>query len=283
MSNFEFKTLENTALVELKDCFNEGFSDYAIKFEVTEDYLRTRWQIAKVDFALSGGAFLGEKLVGMVIIAADKINGRMQAHNAATCVIPAARGNNLTARIFDFLFPKFQNNQVQHLQLEVLKGNDKAIKVYERIGLKIERELTYLTKEKFTQNSNNQKVIIQKIASNTLHFDANKLPQTRAWEVHQRALQHAPDSHDVYIATLNDEVVGNAVMVREMNWISHIYVEPKHRKKDIGRALLHTISQEYDYLRAVNIDTRNEEAIAFFKALGFTENVHQFEMHMDVV
>ena len=79
--------------------FNDAFSDYIIKFTATEEYLKTRWEAAAVNFDLSFGAFKNNKLIGFIIHGIDKQNGINTAFNVATGVIPEHRGKRIVKEI----------------------------------------------------------------------------------------------------------------------------------------------------------------------------------------
>jgi hypothetical protein len=79
--------------------FNDAFSDYIIKFTATEEYLKTRWEAAGVNFDLSFGAFKNNKLNGFIIHGIDKQNGINTAFNVATGVISEHRGKRIVKEI----------------------------------------------------------------------------------------------------------------------------------------------------------------------------------------
>ena len=60
----EFITLDKTPISILTPCFNLAFSDYFVKFNATEDYLRERWLAADVDYSLSAEMMDDGLLVG---------------------------------------------------------------------------------------------------------------------------------------------------------------------------------------------------------------------------
>jgi len=101
----EFINLDKTPLSILTSCFNLAFSDYFVKFNATEDYLRDRWFAADVDFSLSAGVMDKNELVGFIINGVREWNGIQSAFNVGTGVIPSCRGNRLTEKMYQFLQP----------------------------------------------------------------------------------------------------------------------------------------------------------------------------------
>ncbi|MEM6967244.1 MAG: GNAT family N-acetyltransferase, partial [Bacteroidota bacterium] len=134
-------TLEHTSISDLTKCFNKAFSDYFVKFNVTEAYLQDRWYAAGVDFSLSAGVMDGGLLVGFIMNAVQEWRGLKSAFNVGTGVIPSHRGNQLTEKMYDFFLPKLIAQNIKCLGLEVIQENHKAIHIYKKVGLVISRGL----------------------------------------------------------------------------------------------------------------------------------------------
>ena len=129
----EIITLDNIPLSTLTTCFNKSFSDYFVKFEVTESSLQQRLKGAGIDFSLSAGVLDGKELVGFIVHGNRTWNGLKTAFNAGTGVIPTHRGNGLAEIMYDYLIPKFKLNGIQSISLEVIQKNVKAIHVYKKL------------------------------------------------------------------------------------------------------------------------------------------------------
>ena len=130
----EIRSLEQSTLQELIDCFLEAFSSYAIKMPEDIEYWNWRFYTARVDFSLSYGCFHDDKLVAFIFIGVDEIAGVKIAFNTGTGVVEAHRGKKLVDKLYAHAIPNFKLAGIDCCSLEVLTSNERAIRVYERIG-----------------------------------------------------------------------------------------------------------------------------------------------------
>ena len=61
----EIRNLAGIDFNRILECFNSSFSDYFVPFEASYDYLKNRWIGADVDYNMSFGAFIEEKLLDL--------------------------------------------------------------------------------------------------------------------------------------------------------------------------------------------------------------------------
>ena len=78
------KDLGKTDFDELFDCFLKAFENYLVQLPTDRDYFKERWKMAKVDFNLSYGMFEHKRLVGFIINAVDRRDGKLTAFNTGT-------------------------------------------------------------------------------------------------------------------------------------------------------------------------------------------------------
>jgi len=104
-------------------------------------FWQNRWNWARVDYELSFGVFEGEQLVAFIINGIDQHNGKRTAFNTGTGVIKNFRGQQLVDKMYAAALPHFQKAGIEKYLLEVFVNNERAIRVYERIGFKKIRRL----------------------------------------------------------------------------------------------------------------------------------------------
>ena len=121
------KKLEGIEFDRIADCFLKSFANYYVKVPTDKNYYKNRWEMAKVDYALSYGMFDGEKLIGFIINAIDNRNGKRIAFNTGTGVLPEYRGRGIVKSIYDFAIPDLKNSGITKCLLEVIIENIKAI------------------------------------------------------------------------------------------------------------------------------------------------------------
>ena len=135
------KTLNGVRPEEILEVFNNSFSDYFVPFHLTIAQLHSKLISEKIDFALSVGAFSNERLVGFMLHGFDVIDNKRILYNAGTGVILLERGQGLTKRMYNFMLPKFKEQRIDEVVLEVISKNIQAIKSYEASGFEVIREL----------------------------------------------------------------------------------------------------------------------------------------------
>lgn len=130
------KNLKDVSPSQIYQTFKEAFSHYFVPMADDEALHVNRWLEGGVQFELSYGAYQDEKLLAFVLMApkGDEI------FNLATGVLPSARGQGLTKKIFQELIKDFKN-QFKQIRLEVIQQNTPALKTYQSCGFGIKREL----------------------------------------------------------------------------------------------------------------------------------------------
>ena len=279
----EITTLENVPMSEITKAFNEGFSDYFVKFDATEDYLTNRWRGGRVNLALSAGGWFDGNLVGILISGIDTWEGKLTAYNAATCVAPKARGNHFTSQAYDFLIPKFKEIGVEQMTLEVIQHNEKAIPVYERIGFKIERGLNCFSGEPSIRETKDIEGVRFEV-SNQIDLEKAILfhDYEPAWESTFLALLMNWEQYEVYklIESESDELLGYAILNFQTGQIFSFGIHSEHRRKGLGTYLFSKINEEHQKLKLNNVDDRDSGTLDFLKSVQLPYVINQYEMKM---
>lgn len=130
------KSLDHTPMAQIIACFKESFSDYFIKQKEDAVALENRWHTEGVRYDLSFGAFVDNKLVGLMLNALKEEGVSLSAFNMGIGVIKAFRGQGVIDAIYAAAIPHFRSVGIARCYLEVLEMNERAIRVYERIGFR---------------------------------------------------------------------------------------------------------------------------------------------------
>ena len=137
----EINTLENVGFQEIAAAFNDAFADYFISIQFTAEHLEIKFAHEDGKLALSVGAFENGQLVGFILHFEDIIEGKKVDYNGRTGVRVAYRGNQLTSKMYEYLFPKLKELAIEKLVLEVINENHSASKIYHQLGFKTIREV----------------------------------------------------------------------------------------------------------------------------------------------
>lgn len=133
----EIRSLEHTSLAEVVDCLLASFADYFVPISGDVAYWEKRFAAARVHWGLSFGVFYQDRLCGFIINGLDVRHGQRTAFNTGTGVIPLLRGNALVDQLYNYALPLLAREQVQACALEVITKNERAIRVYKRIGFEV--------------------------------------------------------------------------------------------------------------------------------------------------
>ena len=275
----EIITLDKIPLSDLTICFNEAFSDYFMKFSATESYLQQRWKGAGIDFALSAGVMDEDKLVGFIVNGIRDWNGLKTAFNSGTGVIPTHRGNKLTEKMYQFLEPKFIENGIQSLALEVIQENIKAIHVYEKVGLKIKRGFHCFGGEiKIDSPKLTQDLIIKEIKNPEWGSFKSYYDFEPAWENNNVAVKTCEELYSFLGVEKNNKLIAFAIVKNENGTIPQFGVHPEFRNQGVGKFLFSHISTLHSSIRSNNIDASALSVLKFLETIGLKNTVNQYEM-----
>ena len=142
---YQYQNLEKTSLLEISQCLNLAFSDYAIPIHLNEGDLSRLFLASGIDRRLSFGAFFGGRLVGCMLNSRGMFQGHRAAFDVATGVIPDHRGKQIFAGIFGLARQTMKEDRIERYYLEVLQQNTPAISLYKRHGFSVTREFVVLS------------------------------------------------------------------------------------------------------------------------------------------
>lgn len=271
-------TLDQIEFSKIVDCFNLSFSDYFIKFQVDENYLRTRWHGANMHYSLSAGVMDNDSLVGLMVIGVGERSGKKTSYNGGTGVIPTHRGNGYTTKMYDFLFPKFKSFGVECHLLEVIQQNEKAIHLYEKAGLKIDRGLNSYGGEILLDKKRNAEVEIKEINQLDWKLVNSFMDYIPTWDFTNIAIMRNRPNYQFYGAYKEEKIVGYAIVKKADGMIMQFGIAPKERRKGIGSTLFFYLKNNYSKIKIVNVDDREKHVIAFINHIGLNNTINQYEM-----
>lgn len=277
----EFRTLENTAIDEVSAVFNVTFLNSIAPFQLTKEEFSQKIKNESIDFKLSAGAFIEDKLVGFIMHAKDLINNEWVAYNAGTGVDPDFRGNKIISKLYDFILPIIKSNGIHKIQLEVITENTKALSIYERIGFKINRELNCY--KGFIGKKEERKYEIQELKNYDWQTMKSFWSIQPSWQNEITAANNSFDKNKSIGIYDQKILLGYVIFNPISNKILQLAIDKKKRRKGLGRQLLEYISEHNSKdLLLNNVDNSNEEIISFFQSLGIDIRLKQHEMSLEL-
>ncbi len=276
------KTLVDIDVPQIAVAINQSFSDYIVPFQLNAEQLQYKIIQEDVNLDLSVGVFDNDALVGLMLHGLRKNNDNLVAYNAATGVIPTYRGKGLVGKMYDFLVPKLQELQVQKMVLEVIEGNEPAIKAYEKMGYNISRKLVCFSGTANVDEAHKEISIKEASA-----FQWNKWLSfcdiQPSWQNAIQSVENSKTICKVLEAYLDDELVGYLIYNPNSKKVHQFAVSPSNRQKGIATALFSHLQQSLNgEIYVYNIDASSQACTSFLKELGLKEKVNQLEMERAV-
>ncbi|ATL48306.1 hypothetical protein COR50_14660 [Chitinophaga caeni] len=267
-----FRSLANIPAQEVVQCFLEAFKDYYVKFNAAPQYFINRWKAAKVDFDLSFGAFIDERLVGFVLMGIDDWNGYKTAYNAGTGVIPQFRGKRIVQKLYDHFIPLLKAQGIEQSILEVITVNEIAIRAYNAIGYEIEREL-------FCFSGTCKQKTTRKILKEPFHtgISIGAQPQAYSWENTTEHLLMTPQLYECW-TTVDDSggIIGKALIQPNTGYIAQY----EFQSVENGIELMQSIASHCNILKINNVDEHHQMALEVFRSSGLQDIIQQYEMKL---
>lgn len=270
---YNFKNLENISLNAIATCLNLAFSDYQVPLNLTDEQWEKVFKNNAVDLKNSFGAFYEGMMVGAIINSCNMYNGYKAVFDVATGVIPAHRKKGVFTNLFAYALDILKQEDIERYYLEVLQGNDKAIKAYQKQGFMIEREM-----------------LLFRSSASSATFDTNLMISSLrdiAIKRLERCIKVKPSyEHCLHILKTNIDGYAIAYMHDHDEIDAYcIYDIMNGRIMQMGYADIDKLKNIISYLLAKyhsvtikNVDSSYQEIIKMLQDLGFETIVKQYEM-----
>ena len=270
------KNLADTDFSTIIDCFHQAFENYFVPFPKENEFWKTRWQLAKVDFSLSYGMFENNLLIGFIINAVDYRNKKRIAFNTGTGVLPAYRGKRIVKSIYKYAIKDLVQHGITACALEVITENTIAIKAYKSIGFNIVKKYKCFSGK--IQLKSNTKVTLHEI--NFSEFDALHIPNQEhySWDHHKNVLKNG---NYTYFKIINNHIFESFFVINPTNgYIAQF--DTLTNKEEAWKRLFTGINQIAKTVKINNIDERLTNKIKNVALINLKNTIDQFEMRLDL-
>ena len=274
----KIRSLEGIGYDVILDAFNHSFSDYFIPVKVTQSQFTTKLKTHNINLSISVGAFEGDKLVGFILHGKVPYSDRSVAYNLGTGVIPEFRGQNLSARMYEYIIPHIKS--CDKVQLEVITQNTPAINSYKKSGFEIKRNLLCFRGSTSTtvENTNCTYEELKVFDWEILQSFWTSVPtiQNSSAIVENRLKELTS-----FGAYLDSKLVGYIIFNSKEKSILQLAVKSGYRRMGIGRSLM-AKTNHLKEITILNIDKEDVNTISFLMNLGFNVYVEQYEMELEL-
>lgn len=259
----------------------EAFSDYIVPFQLTEAQFKNHIALNAVDINNSVGAFGGGKMVGFTLNGFGSWNGKSTVYDAGTGVVPGFRGLGIGAEIFEFMTPALKQNGVRQILLEVITENEKAVRLYRRLGFEEARRLLIFERQESFEDDSNADFIVGEIAEPNWNLLKNFCDGKTSWQNSLEALDRCLAHKIIFGAFHKEAPIGYGVVFPKSGSIAQLAVDKNYRRRGVASLILSAMRKTVEKdkpLRVANVDENLKCAVEFLKNRNFTETLSQFEM-----
>lgn len=263
----EIKNLSFTNLKEVYETFEKAFADYIIPLRPTLEEMTFRWETQGLDLHQSYGCFDQNQMVAFTLTRKWQ-NG---LYHMAIGVLPEYRGQHLIEQIFKELPPNAERDI-----LEVVQENERAIKLYKKLGFEVTRELVSL-KGKLQIEDELDKTFTYSIKD--YQEDPGLIPlrlAVPAVESSPELLNETPHAHETHELRKAGFLLAYAHYTPKSLSLREIG-SAENLEKNLDQLFLNMKLNGED-LKVMNIDGRAERLIRYFESRGLKIFVTQYEM-----
>jgi ribosomal protein S18 acetylase RimI-like enzyme len=272
-SLLSFRNASSLSLDQLATAFNTGFEGYFHPMQMTAEILSRKVRMEHLDLQHSLLADIGNEFVGFALLG---LRGR-EAWCGGFGIAPKFRNRGLATQVMSEFIARARVCGVTELRLEVLTKNTHAIRLYERAGMHITRDLLILERTKSAKSKTPVRVHeLQEAEPAALLGHFRRLHAWRpAWQREFASLLSADGIHALCLGG-KEKPNAYALVFTRPDGITQILDLAATNAKH-AEALSAELIGRFDAMRVVN-----EPEESFFVAAlirnGFSEVERQHEM-----
>lgn len=283
-----YKRGSEVSMKELHQAFSIGFSDYMIKLSLSEEAFEERF------FGPEGNgletsivAFDGDVPVGVLLGGIRYWEGIKTLRCGALAIHPDYRGRGISQAMMRLHGEDAKREACKRMSLEVIKGNDRAIKFYEHEGYIKAGSLKYyhLDAKAFVENevARDEETVsclpvgLEACTWEQLQASRKKRSQHLHWQGEPSYYEHSiSDFH--YHLVFNGANVGMC-SISAGGRINYLWVDPDQRFKGLARGALLAMIREHQLEKCHLAMASNPNMECFAVKMGFQKDpLEQHEM-----
>lgn len=269
----EIKKLDVITQEEVITCLLTAFSNYFVVLPDDVNYWKARYRAAQIDWNLSFGMFDGDKLVGFIINGIDEHEGKRTAYNSGTGVLPEYRGRAIVDQLYDHALSEFQKSGIEKCLLEVICENERALKVYQRIGFKSRRKLFSYKGELPNSITDSQ---LQNVTFGEILESGYYKASNYSWDNLAKPVEISEVNKNSFFVTSEE---GRSLGYFVLGPNGQVVQIEASEEKDISE-VLKAIGKVTPALRFGNVPEHRKQLLNDLRSLGFENTVNQYEMEM---
>ncbi|MGK9486571.1 GNAT family N-acetyltransferase [Bacillus tropicus] len=278
----QYKRCSEVNIDLVNEAFKDGFSDYIIKMEVSkEDFIKRFFGVEGNSLEHSFLALDGDMPVGVILGGIKDYENIKTMRCGTLAVHPNYRGVGVSQMLFELHKEEALQNECKQLFLEVIVGNDRAIRFYTKLGYEKVYDLSYYNLKDMTKIINKD---CKGIEVKQLDFTSFKLEVQKWLHFHinwQNDMDYIEKTNHTFYGAYVDNDLKGSICINEQGKISFIFIDKEYRNRGIGSKLLQVARDELN-LESLLISFPNNSLLeGFVKRTGFEKNsLAQYEMYV---
>jgi ribosomal protein S18 acetylase RimI-like enzyme len=265
--------------------FKIGFSDYIIKMEISqEDFIKRFFGPEGNSLEYSFIALEDEEPVGVILSGIKNYEGLKTIRCGTLCVNPGYRGKGVSKELFSLHKQVALDNKCKQMFLEVIAGNERAIKFYNNLGYNKIYDISYYSLADTTclREKRNTSVDIRKIDYDTILGISSRVEDVHInW---QNDLDYVAKLEGItyYGAYENSELVG-VLGINSIGKIYFIWTMLKYRHKGIAISLISNAVEDLRLQKLSISSSNNSKLEGFLRHIKFAKDkISQYEMYLTI-
>lgn len=276
-----YRFLRKEDFTAIHKTFLEAYSDYVVKFQLTEVQLENHIAQNAVEFEKSVGAFADGEMIGVTLNGFGVWNGKKTIYDAGTGVVPNYRRKGAGRAMFDFMMPKFKENGIDQILLEVISHNEKAAQLYRSLGFEETRRLVFFEQNGAIKAEKHAGFEIREIEKPDWNLLESFCDAHPSWQNSAASIKRTISRKNIVGAYLEKRLIGFGIVFSRSGTIAQLAVDRAFRGRGIALNILAEIRKRVDEktkLRFSNVDENLHGLGRFMKKCGFKEFLSQIEM-----
>ncbi|HDR4733943.1 TPA: GNAT family N-acetyltransferase [Bacillus cereus] len=278
----QYKRCSEVNIDLVYEAFKDGFSDYIIKMEVSKgDFIKRFFGLEGNSLEHSFLVLDGDKPVGVILGGIKDYENIKTMRCGTLAVHPNYRGVGVSQKLFELHKEEALQNECKQLFLEVIVGNDRAIRFYNKLGYEKVYDLSYYNLKDMTKIIHRE---CKGIEVKHLEFPAFKVEIQKWLHFHinwQNDMDYIEKTNHTFYGAYVDNDLKGSICINEQGKISFIFIDKEYRNRGIGSKLLQVARDELN-LESLLISFPNNSLLeGFVKKTGFEKNsLAQYEMYV---
>ncbi|MBU5592234.1 GNAT family N-acetyltransferase [Clostridium sp. MSJ-4] len=277
-----YKCCTEVSIDDIYKAFVDGFSDYIIEIKMPKDFFENRFFGPEGNsLQYSFMAFDNERPIGLILGGIKTYEGLKTLRCGTLCIHPEYRGQGISQKLFQLHKDLAIRENCDQLFLEVIVGNDRAIKFYKNLGYEKIYDIKYYSHKE--PNSISYKELLE-TRIEEISFEDVKAINDNIKYVHinwQNDFDYMEKLNNVkyYGAYVEKNLIGT-LSIDSNGKIYFIWVHKDFNGKNIALKLIKNANSDIKPKKLSMSFTNSSSIEGFLKHIGFNkDSICQYEMY----